>query len=260
MWPLAGLHWLSADWPAPQNVTAVTTLRGVVDKTDAYSGFNLAHHVNDDASRVMRHRALLQSALGFDDVQWLDQVHGTDVVDASADGHTRCADAVYTRTRGLACAVLTADCLPAVFCSSDGREVAVAHAGWRGLCAGVLENTVRRFAASPAQLLVWLGPAIGPREFEVGPEVRAAFLQACEGGGAELTPRLREGVAGCFATSPRRAGHYLADLYQLARVRLRSVGVDAVYGGNFCTFSDPRFYSFRRAAITGRLATCIVVR
>jgi len=254
MWPLAGLHWLTASWPAPANVLAVTTLRGVVEGADPYSGFNLAHHVNDDTQRVLQRRELLQHSLGFDDVQWLDQVHGVDVIDAQSDGKTRCADAVYTDQAGLACAVLTADCLPAVFCNRDGSEVAVAHAGWRGLCGGVLENTVRRFSARPEQLLVWLGPAIGPQAFEVGPEVRAAFVAAA------LAATTRAAIELCFVASPRRSGHYLADLYQLARVRLREVGVEAVSGGDYCTLSDTRFYSFRRASVTGRLATCVVMR
>lgn len=266
MWPLAGLHFLTPQWPAPATVQAVTTLRGVVDEVDPYSGFNLAHHVKDDPQRVQRNRELLAQALGLTPVQWLDQVHGTDITDASADGNIRCADAVYTHRKDLTCAVLTADCLPVLFCNREGTEVAVAHAGWRGLCAGVLENTMRRFSAPPSQLMAWLGPAIGPQAFEVGPEVRAAFLSAraaiaSQGGDANsVAPHLLDGEQKCFVTSPRKVDHYYADLYQLARLRLRSAGVDAVFGGGFCTYTDSRFYSFRRAPITGRMATCIVLR
>lgn len=260
MWPLAGLHWLTPQWPAPANVQAVTTLRGVVDDADPYSGFNLAHHVNDDPRRVQRHRDWLARALDLTPVQWLDQVHGVDVADAHNDGRTRCADAVYTRQHDLACAVLTADCLPVIFCNRDGTEVAVAHAGWRGLCAGVLENTVRRFASAPSQLMAWLGPAIGPQVFEVGPEVRAAFIAAFKAMPGVATAPHWPGIEQCFASSPKNAGHYLADLYALARLRLRFAGIDAVYGGGFCTLSDARFYSYRRAAVTGRFATCIVLR
>jgi len=252
MWPLAGLHWITPQWPAPANVQAVTTLRGVVDAVDPYSGFNLAHHVNDNAQRVQRNREMLGQALDLTPVQWLDQVHGIDVVDARDDGRTRCADAAYTMQKNLACAVLTADCLPVIFCNRDGTEAAVAHAGWRGLCAGVLESSVRRFKSPPSQLVAWLGPAIGPQVFEIGPEVRVAFLAA--------TPQLSQQIDACFVENPRRANHYFADLYQLARLRLQHVGVDAVFGGGFCTFSDPRFYSFRRASVTGRLATCLVLR
>jgi len=258
MWPLAGLHFLTPQWPAPANVFAVTTLRGVVVgstvvgdagvDSDLYGGFNLAHHVNDDAQRVLHNRDMLRQALGLTSVQWLDQVHGVDVADAQADGIIRCADAVHTTQKNLACAVLTADCLPVLFCNRDGSEIAVAHAGWRGLCAGVLENTARRFASPPSQLMAWLGPAIGPQVFEIGPEVRAAFLAA--------TPQLDA----CFVENPRRANHYFADLYQLARLRLQHVGIDAVFGGGFCTFTDPRFYSFRRANVTGRFATCLMLR
>jgi polyphenol oxidase len=260
MWPLAGLHFLTPQWPAPANVLAVTTLRGVVDGNDPYSGFNLAHHVNDEAQRVQRNRELLQRALDLTQVQWLDQVHGVDVADAQFDGRTRCADAVYTTQKNLACAVLTADCLPVIFCNRDGSEIAVAHAGWRGLCAGVLENTVQRFVSPPQELMAWLGPAIGPQVFEVGPEVREAFLAAFETLHAATRSQWFAGFEKCFVPGPKTTGHHLADLYALARLRLRLAGVDAVYGGNYCTFSDPRFYSFRRAAVTGRLASCIVLR
>jgi YfiH family protein len=260
MWPLAGLHFITPLWPAPASVRAVTTLRGVVDDADPYSGFNLAHHVKDDPRRVQRHRNLLAQALDLTPVQWLDQVHGVDVVDAQGDGIIRCADAVHTAHRDIACAVLTADCLPVLFCNRDGTEAAVAHAGWRGLCAGVLENTVRRFACAPSQLLAWLGPAIGPQAFEVGPEVRDAFFAAFRASPAAMAALNWIDIENCFSASPRTAGNYFADLYALARLRLRAAGVDAVYGGGFCTFSDARFYSFRRAAVTGRLATCIVLR
>jgi polyphenol oxidase len=262
MWPLAGLHWITPQWPAPPNVLALTTMRGVSDGSncsdgnDCYSGFNLAHHVNDDAVRVQRNRDSLQYALGLTQVQWLEQVHGVDVADANADGRIRCADAVHTAQKNLACAVLTADCLPVVFCNRDGSEVAAAHAGWRGLCAGVLENTVQRFKSPPAQLMAWLGPAIGPQAFEVGPEVREAFIAAQSG----IGPKISADVEKCFVASPRKANHFLADLYQLARLRLHSVGVDVVFGGGFCTSTDPRFYSYRRAAVTGRLATCIMLQ
>jgi len=258
MWPLAGLHFITPVWPMPANVQAVTTLRGVVDESDPYSGFNLAHHVKDDPERVQRHRLALAQALDLTPVQWLDQVHGIEVADARADGVIRCADAVHTTQNNLVCAVLTADCLPVLFCNRAGTEVAVAHAGWRGLCAGVLENTVRRFQSAPSELMAWLGPAIGPQAFEVGPEVREAFVAAFNA--AATTSLSVSDIEACFATSPKTAGRYLADLYGLARLRLQLAGVTSVYGGGFCTFSDPRFYSFRRAPVTGRLATCIVMR
>ena len=155
------------------------------------------------------------------------------------------ADAAVTNQRGIACAVLTADCLPVLFCNHEGTQVGAAHAGWRGLADGVLENTLRHFE-NPSRVLVWLGPAIGPDRFEVGPEVRERFLT------------VSQALDRYFVLSPERPGHFMADIYGLARFRLQEAGVEAIYGGNWCTVSDPqRFYSYRRDGQTGRMASCI---
>jgi len=154
------------------------------------------------------------------------------------------ADASWSETPGEACAVLTADCLPVLFCDRAASRVAVAHAGWRGLAGGVLETTLEALAIRAEDVLVWLGPAIGPAAFEVGGEVREAFVARHPAAAAAFVPS-------------RNEGRFMADLYQLARIRLAAVGVEAVYGGGLCTFSDPRFYSYRRASRTGRFASLI---
>jgi len=235
---------LRPDWPAPGHVHAATSTRtgGVSD--GPWASLNLAAHVQDDPAAVRENRRRLRQALDLPaEPLWLTQVHGTVI----ATGHNTpgCeADGSYTDQAGTVCAVLTADCLPVLLCDRDGRELAAVHAGWRGLAGGVLEAALARFSAPPEQLLAWLGPAIGPAAFEVGAEVRAAFLD--EDPGAEAAFR------------PVRPGHWLADLYSLARRRLARCGVTAVYGGGLCTWQDAgRFYSYRREPVTGRMATLI---
>lgn len=210
-------------------------------------------------------RKTLQSLLpAGTTVQWLRQVHGTTVVRASRGAIAPEADACWTDELGIACAVLTADCLPVLFCDRSATVVAAAHAGWRGLCNGVLEATVAALPVDPGELLAWLGPAIGPTAFEVGPEVHdvfveAAHFEAAHAGAARTGAIASPGaeVEAAFAPSPR-PGHYLLDLYALARMRLREAGVGAVYGGGLCTLSDPRrFYSYRRDGTTGRMASLI---
>ncbi len=177
---------------------------------------------------------------------WLAQVHGIDVLDLDArDSAERPrADAASSGTPGRVCAVLTADCMPLLLCDTSGRRVAIAHAGWRGLAAGVIENAFRALGTKGASTLAWMGPAIGPRAFEVGPEVREAFLAK--------DPRADE------AFTPHVPGKYLADLYALARQRLAALGVNAVYGGDFCTYSDAeRFFSYRREKLSGRMGAFI---
>ena len=209
----------------------------------AYATLNLGDHVGDDPVAVARNRALLRVTLPADPV-WLKQVHGNAVVDADRTVGVPDADASVARKAGAICAVMTADCLPLLFCDEAGTVVAAAHAGWRGLAGGVIAATVARLAVAPGELLAWLGPAIGPAAFEVGEEVRAAFLA------------LDAGNAPCFKPSP--AGRWLADIYQLARRQLSDLGVRDVYGGKFCTFSEPeRFFSYRREPRTGRMATLV---
>lgn len=219
-----------------------------------FANFNLGDHVGDEGSAVAANRQLLADALPQGaSVSWLSQVHGTTVVEAGQGELPPLADAQWSRTKGIACAVLTADCLPVLLCSAAGDVVAAAHAGWRGLLAGVLEATVAAMETQPASVLAWLGPAIGPAAFEVGEEVRDGFLAAA-------TPAEVAAITACFVPVPARPGHYLADLPALAHVRLRAVGVTNVFGGSWCTHSDSeRFFSYRRDGQTGRMASLILL-
>ena len=234
--------WLLPDWPAPANVRACVTTRAGGVSLPPFDGLNLGDHVEDEPQAVTENRRLLVELLGCRPA-WLKQVHSPDVV-AADPAQVPTADASWTATPGTACVVLTADCLPALFCDRAGTRVAAAHAGWRGLAGGVLENTVAALGVEPDELLVWLGPAIGPQSFEVGAEVREAFV-------AQHAEAER-----AFVPSAN-AGKYLADLYSLARIRLAAIGVTAVHGGGLDTFSDPRFFSYRRAARTGRFASLV---
>lgn len=240
---LAWSDLLVPDWPAPASVRAcVTTRAGGVSQLP-FDSFNLGDHVGDDPAAVAENRRRLQALLGCQPA-WLSQVHGVAVVEADP-AQVAEADASWSATPGIACTIMTADCLPVLFCDRAGSRVAGAHAGWRGLAAGVLEASVAALGCPPSEVLVWLGPAIGPQAFEVGGEVREAFVA------------LHAEAAGAFVPSAN-PGRYMADLYRLARIRLASVGVSAVYGGGLCTFSDAeRFYSYRREPRTGRLASLI---
>lgn len=241
-------HLILPDWPAPAMVRArLTTRVGGVSRAP-YDGFNLGDHVGDDPAAVAANRQrLLGQLAGAGRPVWLEQVHGTRVVDAAAcaDGAPReRADASFSREVGVCCAVLTADCLPVLFCDDRGSVVAAAHAGWRGLLAGVLEQTMAVMAVPPASLLAYLGPAIGPQAFVVGDEVRSAFVA--------------HAAAASSAFAPLPAGKWLADLYALARLRLAAAGVSRIYGGSWCTVSDAeRFFSYRRDGRTGRMASLI---
>ncbi|WP_298187097.1 peptidoglycan editing factor PgeF [uncultured Pseudomonas sp.] len=234
--------WLMPQWPAPAKVNAcVTTRSGGVSLTP-YDTLNLGEHVGDDPQAVAKNRQRLVSLLGCKPA-WLQQVHGVAAVEANPAAVLE-ADASWTSTPGVACTVMTADCLPALFCDRAGTRVAAAHAGWRGLAGGVLEATLDELAVPADQVLVWLGPAIGPQAFEVGAEVRDAFVSQHAQAAAAFQPSVNP-------------GKFMADIYQLARIRLAACGVEAVYGGDFCTVSDPRFFSYRRSAQTGRFASLI---
>ena len=240
--------WLVPDWPAPARVrAAVSTRQGPGVSQGAWARFNLGARCGDTPEAVVANRAAVRSALTLErDPRWLQQVHGVDVadVDQPGDGQEPRADASVTRRAGEPLAILTADCLPVLFCTTDGRAVAAAHAGWRGLQAGVLEAAVNSLQAPPAQVMAWLGPCIGKASYEVGVEVRDAFT-ALDGG-----------AAGGF--EPTRPGHWLCDLAWLARRRLQAAGVAQVYGGGFDTRTDDRFYSYRRdGAQSGRFASLI---
>lgn len=237
--------WISPDWPAPPNVCALITTRAGGVSVGPYASLNPADHVDDDPQAVRRNREIVRAALP-NDPHWLKQVHSALVHRAVGDpAGVPEADAAVSAQLNQVCVVMTADCLPVLFCADDGSEVGAAHAGWRGLAAGILERTVEAMDAPGAQLLAYLGPAIGPRAFEVGPEVRAEFVAA--------------DAAAAKAFQPVAGGEkYLADLYSLARLRLARVGVTRVYGGDFCTYSEPqRFFSYRRDGATGRMASLI---
>ncbi len=238
-------HLIFPDWPAPARVRAASTTRHGGISPPPYGSLNLADHVGDDPACVAANRRRLAAAAGYlAEPAWLQQVHGKRVVAAETVREPVEADAAWTRELGRPCVVMTADCLPVLLCDRAGTVVAAAHVGWRGLADGVIAATVARMDTPPTELLAWLGPAIGPDAFEVGEEVRAAFLE------------LDAGNAACFRPSP--AGRWLADLYDLARRQLRGLGVSAVYGGGFCTFDESeRFFSYRRENCTGRMATLI---
>ncbi|MDR2188300.1 MAG: peptidoglycan editing factor PgeF [Azonexus sp.] len=234
---------LRPQWPAPPRVAAWQTLRGGGCSPVPWASFNLGDHVGDAPERVAANRARLRALLPAEP-RWLRQVHGIAVVNAATVKDAPEADAAFSRQPGVVCAVMTADCLPVLFCDRAASVVAVAHAGWRGLAAGVLEATVAAMNSPPDQLLAWLGPAIGPRRFEVGGEVRAVFTG--------------HDPAAAAAFQPQGSGKWLADLYLLARQRLAALGVKAISGGEHCTVSEPeRFFSYRRDGLTGRMATLI---
>jgi polyphenol oxidase len=232
---------LQPDWPAPASVHAAMTTRGGGVSAGPYASFNLASHVGDLEAAVAENRRRLRSALRLpSEPAWLEQEHGVAVaiVPGARPGP---ADAVVSFERGGVCAILVADCLPIFLASRDGDRVGLAHAGWRGLAAGVVEATVDALDCDPAGLVAWLGPAIGPAAFEVGADVRTAFVERDPGAAAEF----RAG----------REGRFLADLPALARRRLAACGVSSVHGSGLCTYSDPeRFYSYRRDGATGRMA------
>ncbi|MEM6582638.1 MAG: peptidoglycan editing factor PgeF [Pseudomonadota bacterium] len=243
------------DWPAPPSIIAFTTLRTGGISEGRYSSLNLADHVSDDRDAVETNRGILADHLPSGiRINWLQQVHGNIAVSVDDVAGVTQADAGVSSTRGQACAVLTADCLPVLMCSRDGSVVAAAHAGWRGLLAGILENAVRAMMVPPGDILAWLGPAIGPSAFEVGPEVRQAFLAASR-------PEHLPATEACFVASSRSKKRYMADLYALAHLRLCGLGEANIFGGHDCTHSDSRrFFSFRRDGETGRMASVIAVR
>lgn len=246
---MAGAGWITPAWPAPARVRALATTRTGGVSEAPFDALNLGAHVGDDPARVAANRERLQRRLGAEvTLTWLQQVHGTRVVDAAlaAGNAPPEADAVTTVQSQLACLVMTADCLPVLFCDRAGSRVAAAHAGWRGLADGVLEATLATFDGDPTELICWLGPAIGPAAFEVGGEVRARFV-------ADLPAS-----AAAFRVQAGGEDKWLADLYALARLRLARAGVIAVHGGDLCTFGDSeRFFSYRRDGVTGRMASLI---
>lgn len=235
--------WLQPDWQIA-GVRAWCTTRAGQLSAPPYDGFNTANHVGDDPAAVAACRRALKEYFHWTtSPQWLQQIHGTHVVEARSDGIEREGDAVYTRQPCQVLTLHTADCLPLFFAASNGSEVALAHAGWRGLAAGVLEATLESFTIAPDNIQVWLGPAISQPAFEVGDEVRDAFL--------EQNPA----ATTCFQVNDRK--RWQCDLFGLARLRLAAAGVTRISGGQYCTYSDPRFFSYRRQPVTGRLLSMI---
>ncbi|HKS13256.1 MAG TPA: peptidoglycan editing factor PgeF [Pseudomonas sp.] len=233
---------LFPDWPAPASVRACVTTRAGGISLPPYDSFNLGDHVGDEPAAVAENRRRLSEHFAIQPA-WLKQVHGLHVADADPSTVSE-ADASWTSTPGIACTVMTADCLPVLFCDRAGTRVAAAHAGWRGLAGGVLEATLDALAVPPEEVLVWLGPAIGPQAFEVGLEVRDAFTA------------VHPEAAAAFVEG-ERPGKLMADIYALARLRLAARGVNAVYGGGLCTVSDSRFFSYRRTPQGGRFASLV---
>ncbi len=237
-------RWITPDWPAPARVRAASSLRAGGVSSGGYASLNLATHVGDDPLAVRENRDRLARALHLpSEPGWMNQTHGLRVIDLDADPG-RDGDAALSRRPGTVAVVMTADCLPVLFCNDTASVVAAAHAGWRGLAGGILEQAVQGMAVPAESVMAWLGPAIGPQRFEVGEEVRAAFDDG-----------LPETEQAFVAVRP---GHWLCDLYRLARLRLRRAGVERVYGGGRCTFSeDGDFFSYRREPRCGRQASLI---
>lgn len=245
------ITFITPDWPAPSNVRALQTTRLGGVSVAPYASLNLGAHVQDDAIAVATNRQLLSPYLPSEPV-WVNQVHGTDVIDAATSTCLQNADASFTTKPNVVCVTMTADCLPVLLCDQQGTVVAAVHAGWKGLCDGVVEAAVSKMQVPPNQILVWLGPAIGPNAFEVGNDVRQQFM--AKDNQAELAFK---------PINPQDANtKWLGNLYLIAQQRLAKLGVTQVYGAgineDFCTYTDEaRFFSFRRDNVTGRMATII---
>ncbi len=239
------ISFIQPEWPAPANVRALATTRHGGFSNGPYASLNLGTHVEDDPAAVQRNRALLCAQAGLpSEPMWLQQVHGTSVWSGGPSTSPPTADASVSRTDGEVCAILTADCLPVLICDLEGQVVAAAHAGWRGLAGGVIEATLAAMEVSASRVMAWLGPAIEPDAFEVGGEVVEQFVARHAGARTAFVPNAR--------------GRWQADLYELARIELRALGVAQIFGGGFSTYGDSeRFYSYRREPRTGRMASLI---
>lgn len=241
---------ITPDWPAPASVKAAVTTRAGGISEAPYDSFNLASHVGDDPEAVEQNRVFLREAFELpEEPAWLQQTHSDRVVDAAsyAGGD---ADASYSTVKGKACVVLTADCLPILLCNKQGTWVMAIHAGWQGLAKRIVEASIATYPGEKSDLMAWLGPAIGPQSFEVQSDV----IEACT---ADLSAAQKKIFSKkCFKPVEGKEGYFLGDLYELGRQRLHKCGVQAVYGGNFCTYQDAeRFYSYRRDGAGGEKAT-----
>jgi YfiH family protein len=242
---------ITPNWPAPANVrTAITCREGGVSQ-GVYNSWNMGTHVNDDPVAVETNRKKLIEQSGLQkSPQWLEQVHGNKVVEAQADARVRTADACYTSEKGLACLVMTADCLPVLLCDKEGVRVAAVHCGWRSLAQSILQKTLDQFS-DPAQVLAYLGPAISSQHFEVGIDVLEAFFQS------STSAQHTDQIAAAFAPG-KRPLHFYADIYALARAELKALGVTQIFGGDYCTLEQKdKFFSYRRDGVTGRMASLI---
>ncbi len=240
------MNWIKPDWPAPKQVKAISTTRRGGYSQAPFDSLNLGTHVEDDLATVLNNRAKLKQALSLpSEPVWLEQSHSTQVVDADNNASPLTADASVSHQSGKVCIVMTADCLPVLLTNNAGTMIAAAHAGWRGLNDGILESTINRMQSPPEDIIAWLGPAIGSEHFEVGGEVREAFMK-------QHKESVQAFVAG------ENEDKWFADIYKLARIRLAAMGVSRVYGGGYCTYADKeRFFSYRREAMTGRMASLI---
>ncbi|MFZ7165753.1 peptidoglycan editing factor PgeF [Avibacterium avium] len=238
---------LKPNWAAPANIHAFTTLRQGGVSQAPYDSFNLGDHVGDDKNSVKTNRTLLVEQFHLPQFPlFLNQTHSTRVIRLPYDGNNLDADAVYTNQPNQVCLVMTADCLPVLFTNQQGTEVAAAHAGWRGLCDGVLEQTIQQFQAEPQEIIAWLGPAIGQKSFQVGEEVRQQFIAQ------------DPNAAQAFVPDSIEQGKYLADLYHIARLRLNKLGISQISGGEHCTYLEKTaFFSYRRDKQAGRMASLI---
>ncbi len=235
---------IAPEWPAPPNIRSmITTRKGGVSK-NGFASFNIAQHVGDDVKAVTNNRAALREFLP-DEPLWLQQIHGNEVIHANAkSSQNMVGDAVITTIPNIVLAIQTADCLPVLLCNQSGSVIGACHAGWKGLCNGVIENTLQEMQCSPKDMIAYLGPAIGPNKFEVGADVRDAFISK------------HTIAASAFVQISNEK--WLANIYSLAKMRLSFAGITDIYGGDFCTFSDKdRFYSYRREKVTGRMASLI---
>ncbi len=237
------MTWIKPDWPVADNIHAAVTLKSGGLSQGAFESLNLALHVNDNAETVLKNRKAISRMLNLpSEPIWLNQVHSARVIKADKTSQLEQADASYTDQAGVVSVVMTADCLPILLASGDGIKIAAIHAGWRGLLAGIIRSAVAKF--NDINVIAWLGPAIGPKCFEVGQEVKSSFVTKS----AEFS----------IAFKQKSEHKYLADIYQLATIELAMLGITHVYGGGFCTVTDKqRFYSYRRDGETGRMATLI---
>ena len=238
-------NWIVPDWPAPKNIIAISTTRNGGYSLSPYEQLNLGLHVGDDVDLVLKNRQLITDSAQLPEApRWLEQTHSTDVLTSQNWQTDSVADAMVSQYSHHVCTIMTADCLPILLCDQQGTMVAAIHAGWRGLQAGIIEKTIAHFSCPPSEIMAWFGPAIGPSQFEVGEDVYQQFV-GCD-------PQ----ASSAFQSTDEQ--HYLANIYHLAKQRLNSNGISAIYGGQFCAVSaSQQFFSYRREGVTGRMATMI---